>query len=279
MMKAVAALVALVGAAVAVVAYVVLSEQQSSGVQPWSSELSDNVFFARTIPFVLGAGIAFGMLGAAMTGSRPTPGRRFSGATIFGHWLITIGFVLALPTGVWQYLGGIIDKELPLRLYLIYRVHYIGAAIVLFCVAYFPVYWWQTGHYGLVVPRGQWKRHLAGFARDLPPRIGRPLARALRLDPSSAPPAEGDFTYYETAFSFPTWAFALALISLTGLIKALRYLMPVPGPILWGASTLHVAAMVLLVWKVLDHLRYVFGRWPLVAAMTTGRQPGKTEAA
>ena len=196
--------------------------------------------------------------------------RRFSRATVAGHWLITIGFVLALPTGVWQYLGGILDVNLPIPLYLFYRVHYIGAGIILFCVAYFLAYWWQTGHAGLVVPRGQWKRHLAAFARDLPPRIGRPLAQALRLDIAAAPTEAGQFSYYETAFSFPTWAFALGLITLTGLIKALRYLTPVPGPVLWGASTLHVAAMVLLVIKILDHLRYAFGNWPLMSAMATG---------
>jgi hypothetical protein len=274
-----APIVALAGAAAVVFAIVTIAAQQASGVQPWGTELSDNIFFARTIPFVLGAGIAFGMLGGAFTGSRRADGRRFSGAAIFGHWLITIGFVLALPTGVWQYLGGIIDKELPIPLSLIYRVHYVGAAIVLFAIAYFLAYWMQTGHYGLLVPRGQWKRHLAGFARDLPPQIRDRVARALRLDVAGAPAAPGQFTYYETAFSFPTWAFALGLITLTGLIKALRYLLPVPGPILWGASTLHVAAMVLLVWKVLDHLRYVFAHWPLMRAMTTGRQPENVEAA
>ena len=62
----------------------------------------------------------------------------------------------------------------------------------------------------------------------------------------------------------------LALITLTGLVKAARYVLPVPGPILYGASTLHVAAMVLIVIKVLDHLRYTFARWPLVIAMATG---------
>jgi cytochrome b subunit of formate dehydrogenase len=95
------------------------------------------------------------------------------------------------------------------------------------------------------------------------------VARALRLDLRAPAGEAGQFSFYETAFSFPTWTFALALITVTGLVKALRYLMPVPGPILWGASTLHVAAMVLLVLRVLDHMRYVFARWPLMVAMTT----------
>jgi cytochrome b subunit of formate dehydrogenase len=271
--RAVTALLMLVGAGLAVFAAMTILAQQGSGVQPWSNELSDNIIFARTVPFVLGFGIAAGMLGAALAGRarnmRTGQVRRFSRATVIGHWIVTIGFVLALPTGVWQYLGGIVDVTAPFPLYLSYRVHYVGAAIILFSIAFFLAYWWQTGHHTLWVPRSQWRQHLRGLAAELPPQVGRQVVRVFRLGTEGAPAAAGQFTYYETAFSFPTWTIGLTLITITGLIKALRYLAPVPGPVLWGASTLHVAAMVLLVLKVLDHLRYVFARWPLVVAMTT----------
>jgi cytochrome b subunit of formate dehydrogenase len=263
----------LIGAGVLVAATLNIFAQQSAGAQPWSNELADNIMFARTLPFILAFGVAAGMFGAATAerarSSKPGHVRRFSRATVFGHWIITIGFLLALPTGMWQYLGGIIDKEAPFPLYLIYRVHYIGAAIILFSVVYFLVYWWQTGHHGLYVPLGQWRRHLSGFARELPPSVGRRVARLFRVSIDGAPAEAGQFTYYETAFSFPMWSIGIGLITITGLIKALRYLMPVPELILFGASTLHVAAMVLLVLKVLDHLRYTFARWPLVVAMVT----------
>ena len=42
-----------------------------------------------------------------------------------------------------------------------------------------------------------------------------------------------------------------------------------PGGVLYWASGLHVAAMVLIALKLLDHMRYVFGRWPLLVAMCT----------
>jgi len=272
-MRLVGAIVFLAGAAILVVATMTILSQQASGVQPWGDELADNITFARMMPFILAFGIAAGMFGASTArrarNTRAGHVRRFSRATVIGHWVITIGFLLALPTGIWQYLGGILDVELPVDLYFIYRVHYIGAGIILFSVAYFLAYWWQTGHHTLWVPRGQWRHHLRAFAHELPPQIGHRVARLLRLHLGGTPAEVGQFTYYETAFSFPTWSIALGLITITGLIKAMRYLMPVPGPVLWGASTLHVAAMVLLVLKVLDHLRYVFARWPLVVAMTT----------
>src|SRR6185503_47438 len=233
----------LIGAGVLVAATMNILAQQSAGAQPWSTELGDNITFARTIPFVLALGVAAGLFGAttAAHARRAKNGhvRRFSRAAVFGHWIITIGFVLALPTGMWQYLGGIIDKEAPFDLYLIYRVHYVGAAIILFSVAFFLAYWFQTGHHSLFVPLGQWRHHLRGFAYELPPAVGHRVARLFRLEMGGTPAEVGQFTYYETAFSFPVWTIALALITITGLIKALRYLMPVPGPILWGASTLH----------------------------------------
>jgi len=246
--------------------------QSGSGAQPWDPELSDNFVFMRVVPFVLGLGAVIGLYragGRKGTVRRGDQIRRFSVGTVIGHWIAAVGFVLALPTGLWQYLGGILDVHLDLPLYLIYRIHYIGAALILFSVANFAAYWWVNGDRSLWPPRGGWRRHLAGFALELPPSLGTRLAAWLRLDPNQQPHPER-FTFYETAFSFPTWTFALVLITITGLLKAMRYIYPVPGPVLYWASTLHVAAMVLLTLKVLDHLRYTLARWPLMVAMTRG---------
>jgi cytochrome b subunit of formate dehydrogenase len=207
---------------------------------------------------------------------------------VFGHAVLTIGFVLALPTGMWQYLGGILDVNLPIPIYLFYRVHYIGAAIVLFAVAAFMSYLWMTGDRSLLIARGRWGRHLLGLAYELPERIRAPYAKLLRVDLRQPRPPTGQFTFYEKVVEFPSWSILLALITVTGLIKAARYLLPVPGLVLFVASTLHVAAMVGIVIKLLDHLRYTFPRWPLVAAITTTwvneryarlRHPGWLQAA
>ncbi len=245
--------------------------QATSGAQPWDPELSDNFVFIKSLPFVLGLGLVTGLIRSAGPAEQHAGGqvRRFSMGTILGHWLITIGFVLALPTGLWQYLGGITDKHLPFPLYVVYRVHYIGAVIILFSVAHFLAYWLASGDRSLWVGRGQWRRHLTGFALELPAAIGRRFAARLRLDLTQRPQATR-WTFYETAFSFPTWSFALALITVTGLVKAMRYLYPIPGPLLYTASTLHVAAMGLILVKTLDHLRYTLPRWSLMRAMVTG---------
>ena len=269
--SAIKAILVLAGIALAIGGAMIIVTQAASGAQPWDPELSDNFVFIKSLPFVLGVGVVTGLVRSARRVEEARGGqvRRFSAWTIVGHWLITIGFVLALPTGVWQYLGGITDKHLPFPLYLVYRVHYIGAAIVLFSVAHFLAYWWASGEGSLWVERGQWRRHLTGLAFELPAALRRPFAARLRLDLSRRPQATR-WTFYETAFSFPTWSFALALITVTGLVKALRYLYPIPGPLLYTASTLHVAAMGLILLKVLDHLRYTLPRWSLMRAMVTG---------
>jgi cytochrome b subunit of formate dehydrogenase len=270
--KIVTWLLVILGLALAAFGTVTALAQASSGAQPWSAELSDNFVFIKVLPFVLGLGVVVGLLMAQTYGPKVRSDgaiRRWSPGTVFGHAVLTIGFVLALPTGMWQYLGGILDVELPIPIYLFYRVHYIGAAIVVFAVAAFMSYLWMTGDRSLLVGRGQLGRHLLGLAYELPPRIRAPYAKLLRVDLSRPRPPTGQFTFYEKVVEFPSWSILLALITVTGVIKAARYLVPVPGFVLFVASTLHVAAMVGIVIKLLDHLRYTFPRWPLVSSIAT----------
>ncbi len=267
----------LVGAGLAAYAAFTILEQASSGAQPWSSELSDNFVFAKSIPFVLGLGVVVGLLRGRSTRIERRPDgavRRFATWTVLMHAVITVGVLLALPTGMWQYLGGILDVSAPLPLFLFYRVHYIGAALILFAGAAFLTAWWSTGDRSLLPARGMWATSLRGLVYELPRPVGDALAavlvRTVRLDMRPRSPAPGTFTFYEKVVSFPTWAFVIGLITVTGLIKALRYLYEIPGPIVFFNSTLHVTAMVLIAVKTLDHLRYTLMRWPLVGAMFTG---------
>jgi hypothetical protein len=271
-MRIITWLLVVAGLVVTAVGVMTAVGQAGSGAQPWSNELSDNFVFIKALPFVLALGFAVGMLMARTYGPKVRSDgavRRWSPGTVFGHAVLTLGFVLALPTGMWQYLGGILDVNLPIPIYLFYRVHYIGASIVLFAVAAFVSYLWMTEDRSLLVPRGQWARHLLGLAYELPPRLRGPYAKLLRIDLSQPRPPAEKFTFYEKVVEFPSWSIVLVLITITGLIKAARYVVPVPGLVLWLASTLHVAAMVVIVIKLLDHLRYTFPRWPLMASMAT----------
>lgn len=256
-----------------------IAGQAASGAQPWSSELSDDLVLAKAVPFALALGVAAGLLRGRSRAERRADGsvRRFARWTVLMHEVTAAGFLFALPTGVWQYLGGILDVPfpLPIPLYVFYRVHYAGALVILFAVAAFVTAWWWSGERGLLVPRGGWTAHLRGLADELGRPAGPALARILRLDLRPRPPASGPFTFYEKVVSFPTWTFAIGLITVTGLVKAMRYVFPVPGPVLYWSSALHVIAMVLIMLKTLDHLRYTLRDPGLLAAMATGWLPAR----
>jgi len=59
------------------------------------------------------------------------------------------------------------------------------------------------------------------------------------------------------------------------VIKAMRYIYPIPGELLYWVSAVHVGAGVLLGLKLLDHLRYVLApsRWPLMVSIASGWIP------
>jgi cytochrome b subunit of formate dehydrogenase len=197
--------------------------------------------------------------------------RRFHPVTVVNHWINAVGFLLAMVTGSLQYLRGVLDVSPPIPLFWVYRLHYVAASLIVFAAALFVTHHLLTGDRRLLPQRGQWIRSFRGVAHELPRPLGRGLAAILGLDMRREPPAVGQFTYYEKAVSFPIWTALLALILITGFLKAMKYVLPIPGEVLWWASALHVAAMVMLAAKLLDHLRYVFApsRWPLLRSMFT----------
>lgn len=247
-----------------------------SGEQPWSAELSDNIIFARALPSIIAFGILSGLARALVHHGGIERGpdgavRRFAPATALNHWINAIGFLLALTTGSIQYLKGVVDFGLPMPIFWVYRFHFIGASLMVYSASLFVTYRLLVSDRPLVPAPGQWIMHLRGLAHELPKPVGGLVASVLGLDMRRQPPLVQQFTYYEKAFSFPVWMILLALIVLTGLVKAMKYLIPIPGDVLFWASALHVAAMVLLAAKFLDHLRYVFtpSRWPLLRSMVT----------
>lgn len=243
-------IVLLIAAALAVAGAMAIAAQSASGAQPWDSELSDNMMFAKAIPFALGLGIAAGL---------------FDRWAFLGKWVLAVGFLLAVPTGIWQYLGGILsqrypvpagrillDAAAPIPLYVFYRLHYIGGALILFSVAAFSTGWWVRSGRRVWTPRG-WR--LGGLLRELPRAIRAALARRYGLGGEAPRAGSTEFAYYEKIVSFPYWETAIGLITITGLLKALRYVLPVPGPVLFVASTLHVTAMVAILILLLDLMR------------------------
>jgi hypothetical protein len=172
-------------------------------------------------------------------------------------------------------LKGLLDAETPVYMGTVYRVHYLAASLLIFATGAFVTDWWLRGERSLTIGKGQAIRTLRGLAHELPKPLGTTLAYMLGLDLRRPAPPTEQFTYYERTISFPTWELAIGLIILTGVIKAMRYIYPIPGDVLYWVSAVHVGSGVLLGMKLLDHLRYVLApsRWPLMVSMATGWIP------
>src|SRR5437660_1747153 len=252
----------------------------ASGSQPWGQLLGDNFLFARSLPFTIGLGIVFGFWRASgwrwsRVEIRASSIRRFAPSTVVLHALAGVAVVALIATGGWQYLKGLLDAETPIYMGTVYRIHYIAASLLIFVSVAFLTDWLLRGERSLTLGKGQGIRGMRGLAHELPKPLGTTLAYLLGLDLRRAAPPTEEFTYYERAVSFPAWELTLGLIILTGVIKAVRYVYPIPGDVLYWVSAVHVGAGVLLGLKLLDHLRYVLApsRWPLMVAMATGWVP------
>jgi hypothetical protein len=270
-----------VGVAVFVVGLGVSFAEWAAGGQPWGQLLGDNFLFARSLPFTIGLGIALGYWRASgwRFGSerRASDGaiRRFAPSTVWLHALSGLALMTLMATGGWQYLKGLLGAETPIYMGTVYRIHYLAASLLIFVTAACVTDWLLRGERSLGVTGGQWIRTLRGLAHELGKPIGSTLGYMLGLDLRRAAPPTEQFTYYERTISFPIWVLALGLIIVTGVIKAMRYVYPIPGEILYWISAAHVGSGVLLGLKLLDHLRYVFApsRWPLMVSMATGWLP------
>jgi len=183
--------------------------------------------------------------------------------------------VLLIATGGWQYIKGLIAAETPIYMGTVYRIHYFAATLLIFATVAFLTDWWLRGERGLTPGKGQSIRSLRGLAHELPKPFGTILAYGLGLDLRRPAPPTEQFTYYERLISFPLWELSIGLVMLTGIIKAVRYIYPIPGDVLYWVSAVHVGAGVLLAMKLVDHLRYVLApsRWALMATMATGWIP------
>jgi cytochrome b subunit of formate dehydrogenase len=249
-----------------------------SGVQPWGQLLTDNFLFARSLPFTIGLGIASGFWRASGWHWGPdrhaSDGaiRRFAPSTIWLHAVAGVALVTLLATGGWQYLKGLLGTDSPLYMGTVYRIHYLAASLLILVTVLFVTDWLLRNEKSLTIAKGQFIRSMRGLTHELPKLLGTAIGYTLGLDLRRAAPPTEQFTYYERTISFPTWELAIGLIIVTGVIKAMRYVYPIPGDLLYYVSAIHVGSGVLLGLKLLDHLRYVLARsrWQLMVAMGSG---------
>jgi thiosulfate reductase cytochrome b subunit len=246
-----------------------------------------DVAFARLLPFFAGASIAVALLQRrrtrTVTVSSATT-ERHEPAEIATHWLNAAGIGLGLLTAAWllRWFGD------PLTLVLTYTLHFVGAALTVAAVAYHVTYEGVAGGYGLV-PRSWADLRNAvaeavsytGVYRDIPGAFGirlplsirrscQPILRRLGIVPDPA----GKFLATEKVFSYTIWALLVGLVVITGLIKTLNYLYPLPGGLRHAATLVHDGSTIFLLVFLAFHvgaLVLVPRNWPLLRSMFTSR--------
>jgi cytochrome b subunit of formate dehydrogenase len=248
-----------------------------------------NVLFARAVPFVLAAAIAFAVWQRLRGRSRDVvvgnEVRRHDTTTVVSHWVNGFGMIVCLITAAWF----VRWFERPFEVETLYLLHFIGAALVLAVVAHHSTYQIVLGGRGLQ-PRGAEDVRMAaaetlGYAGvfskkrsvlgiGLPVSIRRPLQRLVVRRLGIAPGEEDKYLASERILSYAPWVILIGTVVITGLIKAARYVVPVPEAALRVSTFLHDGAIIWVVALLFVHvaaLVLVPLNLPLLKSMVTTR--------
>lgn len=265
------------------------------GWPPQTALLDDARFLAQATPFLIGLGILIGIFqarAAARGGGDALLGeavRRHDTATILAHWINAFGLIAGLVTGAM--ILGWTPRTLELRL--IFIIHFIGAAFMLFAIFNHLARHLVSGGTGLIPKRlsviaeliGELLEYAGLFGPEgatlripWPKAIRQPIGNYLRALLSYKPSVHGKYLATEQILSYPPWAILMALIVVTGVVKVMKYLYPIPGPIVASATAIHDLATLAIGVMLLIHLLpllLVPANWPLLLSIFKTTVPRK----
>lgn len=263
------------------------------GFPPQSLIYADAVVLARVLPFVIALAVGYGMWQAKVRAaekksspSSPTVIRHDWGVVV-QHWTNAFGFFIGIITGF------MILRWLPYPsdVRLIFAIHYIGSALVVFGVCSHLTQHIITGGTGLI-PRkfkdlmdamgelteygGLYGPDGAAFRMNLPKGLRAAFGETFRSFGIRPPKEVGKYLPAEKVLSYTPWAIIVGTIFVTGLIKSLRYLYPISPDFIAIMSTLHDYAAYASVIMLVIHLCAVLlvpRHWLLVVSIINTRIP------
>lgn len=265
----------------------------TEGFPPQTTLFNDAVLFARALPFFIALGIAFGVWQAKVSLRQPiySPGSpvvtRHDLGTVIAHWVNASGFILGLGT------GAIVLRWLqrPDEIRGIFLIHYAGAGLMVFAVSSHLAEHGVTGGRGLI-PRslkevreglgeiveysGIFGPSGAAFGINWPKSLRQALAEIFVAFGIKPPKRLDKYLSAEKSFSYVPWAIIVGVIVLTGLVKAFRYLYPIPAPFVAWMSFFHDLFTGIAVVMFAIHLSAVLlvpRNWALLKSMFTTKIP------
>mgnify|MGYP006274412777 CR=1 FL=1 len=206
----------------------------------------------ESLPWLLPGAVAVGLfLGAVQARGADTPPETRSGKVkrhrawgwFLEHWTLATGMVVLLASGIW--LGFLFVPQQaagPEGVGLALNVHWAGAAILLFAVAY---------HLGGLV---------MGVHRELLPSSSD-VGNAIRdighyVGLSEQPPA-GKYKPIQRV-SYLAWAGIILVLAISGLVKAVDYVGTVGGGLKSSMTLVHEVFALLAVLMFVGHVGIVF---------------------
>ncbi|MDB4896218.1 MAG: hypothetical protein JWN15_2480 [Firmicutes bacterium] len=255
-----------------------------------------NHTWAKWMLIALGVGIALGLWRllfrrpAQPYDPRTATIKRHAGGIALAHWINAVGFILAL------YSGASLVHVLPRSLseVALYKLHYVGLSLILLSLLAVATHRFVYGGHsfrftaadaraafselfvyaGLVGDEG-----ILGFrALQWPAAWRRGTEKALG---AHATHRTGKYLPTEQVLSLLPWIIVMGAIVATGLIKGLRYLVPIPRGVLGVATIIHDWGVYAGAFMLVVHvaaLVVVRTNWPLFISMFTTRVPARYAA-
>lgn len=279
----------------ALIAAACAQSTSGAGWPPQSSLFNDALFMARAAPFIIAAGIVVGIIqarAAARTGGDAIVGelvRRHDTGTILAHWLNVVGVFTSLVTGAMVLRW--VDRGVDLRLAFI--IHFVGGSLILFAIfnhltrhgvaggtAMIPKSWRVIRDVigELLEYAGLYGPKWAALHLPIPKSIRVPVARYVGALLGYKPAQAGKYLPTEQLLSYLPWAIWLGLIVVTGLIKVMRYVYPMPSTFIATVTAIHDLTALIIGVSIIIHLLpllLVPANWPLLLSMFKTTVPRK----
>ena len=253
-----------------------------------SSVYSLNVWFARSIPFIIALSVGFAVFQRTRAARRNeiigNQVRRHDTTTIVSHWVNGLAMIACVITAAW-FVRWI---QRPFDLETLYLLHFVAAALVLATSVHHLVHQMTLGGGGLkpeghdvknaaaetVGYSGVFSKKRAALGIQLPMAIRRPAQKFFVRKLGLQPGEEGKYLASEKVFSYAPWVLLIGVVVVTGVLKSVRYIIPMPDMLLRVSTYLHDGTLVWILVLLFFHVAAIVAvplNQPLFFSMLNGK--------
>lgn len=250
-----------------------IGEALSNIVRPgWEAETqalnAAKTLFARALLAIIVLGIVVGWIQGKKAKEAPMVPviakgkvKRHPVSALLEHWVHVVGCIVCIVTAALLLLGTRLGRvEVFSTFLLTYKLHFIGAGVLVFACVEHAVHHYVAGH-----------RAILPDMSNLSAEISASIAEVKAIMGLGKAPHAGKWLPIER-LEYAVWALLIGVIVLTGVVKTARYALPVPGVLAHVATKLHVIVAVVILLLLIVHIitaALIPPSWPLFKSMLT----------